>query len=116
LIRGRLVRLADDHHVLLLTVHHIVADGWSMGVLTGELMALYQAFSQGQPDPLPVLTLQYGDYAVWQRRWLSGEVLQQQSQYWQQTLDGAPALLTLPTDRPRPITPAATSKCCWTSA
>ncbi|WP_460129090.1 amino acid adenylation domain-containing protein [Pseudomonas sp. H1_D05] len=102
LIRGRLVRLADDHHVLLLTVHHIVADGWSMGVLTGELMALYQAYSQGQPDPLPVLTLQYGDYAVWQRRWLSGEVLQQQSQYWQQTLDGAPALLTLPTDRPRP--------------
>jgi arthrofactin-type cyclic lipopeptide synthetase C len=102
LIRGRLVRLADDHHVLLLTVHHIVADGWSMGVLTAELMALYQAFSQGQPDPLPALTLQYGDYAVWQRRWLSGEVLQRQSEYWQQTLDGAPAVLTLPTDRPRP--------------
>jgi arthrofactin-type cyclic lipopeptide synthetase C len=102
LIRGQLVRLADDLHVLLLTVHHIVADGWSMGVLTRELMALYQAFSQGQPDPLPVLTLQYGDYAVWQRRWLSGEVLQRQSDYWQQTLDGAPALLTLPTDRPRP--------------
>ncbi|WP_322843822.1 non-ribosomal peptide synthase/polyketide synthase [Pseudomonas sp. B33.4] len=102
LIRGRLVRLADEHHVLLLTVHHIVADGWSMGVLTAELMALYQAFSHGQPDPLPALTLQYGDYAVWQRRWLSGEVLQQQSDYWQQTLDGAPALLMLPTDRPRP--------------
>ena len=102
LIRGRLVRLADEHHVLLLTVHHIVADGWSMGVLTAELMALYQAFSQGQPDPLPPLALQYGDYAVWQRRWLSGEVLQRQSDYWQQTLDGAPALLTLPTDRPRP--------------
>nr|WP_262416021.1 non-ribosomal peptide synthase/polyketide synthase [Pseudomonas fluorescens] len=102
LIRGRLVRLADDHHVLLLTVHHIVADGWSMGVLTRELMALYQAFSHGQPDPLPPLTLQYGDYAVWQRQWLSGEVLQRQSDYWQQTLDGAPALLTLPTDRPRP--------------
>ena len=102
LIRGRLVRLADDHHVLLLTVHHIVADGWSMGVVTRELMALYQAFSHGQPDPLPPLTLQYGDYAVWQRQWLSGEVLQRQSDYWQQTLDGAPALLTLPTDRPRP--------------
>nr|QDF82259.1 non-ribosomal peptide synthetase [Pseudomonas sp.] len=102
LIRGRLLRLADDHHVLLLTVHHIVADGWSMGVLTRELMALYQAFSHGQPDPLPPLTLQYGDYAVWQRRWLSGEVLQRQSDSWQQTLDGAPALLTLPTDRPRP--------------
>ena len=102
LIRGRLLRLADEHHVLLLTVHHIVADGWSMGVLTRELMALYQAFSHGQPNPLPPLALQYGDYAVWQRRWLSGEVLQRQSDYWQQTLDGAPALLTLPTDRPRP--------------
>jgi arthrofactin-type cyclic lipopeptide synthetase C len=103
LIRARLLRLADDHHVLLLTVHHIVADGWSMGVLTRELMALYQAFSHGQPNPLPPLALQYGDYAVWQRRWLSGEVLQRQSDYWQQTLDGAPALLTLPTDRPRPV-------------
>ncbi|MFW9080921.1 non-ribosomal peptide synthase/polyketide synthase [Pseudomonas sp. P2757] len=102
LIRGRLVRLVDDHHVLLLTVHHIVADGWSMGVLTRELMALYAAFSNGQPDPLPPLALQYTDYAVWQRRWLSGEVLQQQSEYWQQTLAGAPTLLTLPTDRPRP--------------
>jgi arthrofactin-type cyclic lipopeptide synthetase C len=69
--------------VLLLTVHHIIADGWSMGVLTRELMALYQAFSHGQPDPLP-LALQYGDYAVWQRRWLSGDVLRQ-SDYWQQT-------------------------------
>ncbi|MHA3735612.1 non-ribosomal peptide synthase/polyketide synthase [Pseudomonas sp. Eth.TT006] len=102
LIRGRLVRLADDHHVLLLTLHHIISDGWSMGVLTRELMALYQAFSHGQPDPLPPLALQYTDYAVWQRRWLSGEVLQRQSEYWQQTLAGAPALLLLPTDRPRP--------------
>ncbi|WP_082339713.1 non-ribosomal peptide synthetase, partial [Pseudomonas sp. Pf153] len=102
LIRGRLVRMADDHHVLLLTLHHIIADGWSMGVLTRELMALYQAFSRGEADPLPPLTLQYTDYAVWQRRWLSGEVLRQQSAYWQQALDGAPALLMLPTDRPRP--------------
>ena len=102
LIRGRLVRLADDHHVLLLTLHHIISDGWSMGVLTRELMALYQAFSHGQPDPLPPLALQYTDYAVWQRRWLSGEVLQRQSEYWQKTLAGAPALLMLPTDRPRP--------------
>ncbi|MBC3271247.1 amino acid adenylation domain-containing protein [Pseudomonas sp. SWRI81] len=102
LIRGRLVRLADDHHVLLLTLHHIISDGWSMGVLTRELMALYQAFSQGEDDPLPPLTLQYSDYAVWQRRWLSGEVLQRQSEYWQRTLRDVPALLTLPTDRPRP--------------
>ncbi|WP_256737341.1 condensation domain-containing protein, partial [Pseudomonas tolaasii] len=102
LLRGRLVVMADDHHVLLLTLHHIVSDGWSMGVLTRELMALYQAFSHGQPDPLPPLPIQYGDFAVWQRLWLSGEVLQRQSRFWQQALAGAPALLTLPTDRPRP--------------
>ncbi|OPA89014.1 non-ribosomal peptide synthetase, partial [Pseudomonas fluorescens] len=102
LLRGRLVVMADDHHVLLLTLHHIVSDGWSMGVLTRELMALYQAFSHGLPDPLPPLPIQYGDFAVWQRLWLSGEVLQRQSRFWQQTLAGAPALLTLPTDRPRP--------------
>ncbi len=102
LLRGRLVVMADEHHVLLLTLHHIVSDGWSMGVLTRELMALYQAFSHGQPDPLPPLPIQYGDFAVWQRLWLSGEVLQRQSRYWQQALAGAPALLTLPTDRPRP--------------
>ncbi|MEX5594535.1 amino acid adenylation domain-containing protein [Pseudomonas orientalis] len=102
LIRGRLVAMADDHHVLLLTLHHIVSDGWSMGVLTRELMALYQAFSHGLPDPLPPLPIQYVDFAVWQRRWLSGEVLNHQSAYWQQTLAGAPPLLSLPTDRPRP--------------
>nr|WP_282445111.1 non-ribosomal peptide synthetase [Pseudomonas sp. W2Jun17] len=102
LLRGRLVVMADDHHVLLLTLHHIVSDGWSMGVLTRELMALYQAFSHGQSDPLPLLPIQYADFAVWQRLWLSGEVLHRQSTYWQQTLAGAPALLTLPTDRPRP--------------
>ncbi|UXV22066.1 amino acid adenylation domain-containing protein [Pseudomonas fluorescens] len=102
LLRGRLVVMADEHHVLLLTLHHIVSDGWSMGVLTRELMALYQAFSHGRPDPLPPLPIQYGDFAVWQRLWLSGEVLQRQSSYWQQALAGAPALLTLPTDRPRP--------------
>ncbi|WP_338490671.1 amino acid adenylation domain-containing protein [Pseudomonas trivialis] len=102
LLRGRLVVMADEHHVLLLTLHHIVSDGWSMGVLTRELMALYQAFSHGQPDPLPPLAIQYADFAVWQRLWLSGEVLQRQSDYWQQALAGVPALLALPTDRPRP--------------
>ncbi|WP_032632426.1 non-ribosomal peptide synthetase, partial [Pseudomonas syringae] len=102
LIRGRLIRMAEDHHVLLLTMHHIVSDGWSIGVLTRELAALYAAFSQGQDDPLTPLTLHYLDYAVWQRRWLSGDLLQQQSDYWQQTLADAPALLMLPTDRVRP--------------
>nr|WP_020699833.1 non-ribosomal peptide synthetase [Pseudomonas fuscovaginae] len=102
LIRGRLIRLAEDHHVLLVTMHHIVSDGWSISVLTKELAALYAAFSKGQDDPLAPLALHYLDYAVWQRRWLSGERLQQQSTYWQQALADAPALLMLPTDRVRP--------------
>ncbi|MEX5601266.1 syringopeptin non-ribosomal peptide synthetase SypA [Pseudomonas syringae] len=102
LIRAHLLRVTDERHVLLLTVHHIVADGWSMGVLSQELLALYPAFCQGQPDPLPPLAIQYTDYAVWQRRWLSGERLQHQAAYWRQALEGAPTLLTLPTDRPRP--------------
>jgi amino acid adenylation domain-containing protein/FkbH-like protein len=103
LIRGRLVRLAADEHALLVTMHHIVSDGWSMGVLTSELSALYAAFSQGLADPLPPLAVQYVDYAAWQRQWLAGEVLQRQAEYWQNALADAPALLTLPSDRPRPV-------------
>ncbi|KPW23100.1 Non-ribosomal peptide synthetase SyfB, partial [Pseudomonas cannabina pv. alisalensis] len=102
LIRGRLLQMEDERHVLLLTVHHIVADGWSMGVLTRELLALYPAFRQSKADPLPELAIQYADYAVWQQSWMSGERLQHQAAYWHQALDGAPTLLTLPTDRPRP--------------
>ncbi|HEX9935693.1 MAG TPA: amino acid adenylation domain-containing protein, partial [Longimicrobium sp.] len=102
LIRGRLVRLAADDHVLLVTIHHIVSDGWSMGVLTRELSALYAAFRRGEPDPLPALPIQYADYAVWQRRWVEGELLREQADYWTRTLAGAPELLELPTDRPRP--------------
>ncbi|HEU0078917.1 MAG TPA: condensation domain-containing protein, partial [Longimicrobiaceae bacterium] len=102
LIRGRLIRLAEDDHVLLLTMHHIVSDGWSMGVLFNELSALYGAFHRGEPDPLPPLPVQYADYAVWQRRWVTGEVLQQQAEFWKRTLAGAPELLELPTDHPRP--------------
>ncbi|HET7866139.1 MAG TPA: amino acid adenylation domain-containing protein, partial [Burkholderiaceae bacterium] len=102
LIRARLVRLADTDHVLLVTMHHIVSDGWSMGVLVREFGALYAAFAQGQADPLPPLPIQYADFAVWQRRWLEGPVLQRQLQFWTEHLQGAPALLELPTDRPRP--------------
>ncbi|MBW8849092.1 MAG: non-ribosomal peptide synthetase, partial [Burkholderiales bacterium] len=102
LIRARLVRLAHDDHVLLVTMHHIVSDGWSMGVLVNEFSALYAAFAQGRPDPLPPLDVQYPDYAVWQRRWLAGTVLQRQLDFWRNHLEGAPALLDLPTDRPRP--------------
>ncbi|UFS85011.1 non-ribosomal peptide synthase/polyketide synthase (plasmid) [Rhizobium sp. T136] len=102
LIRGRLIRMSDDDHVFLLTQHHIVSDGWSMGVLVRELSSLYRAFEAGRDDPLPPLAIQYSDYAAWQRQWLSGERLQTQAQYWRDTLYGAPARLALPTDWPRP--------------
>ncbi|HEV2149307.1 MAG TPA: amino acid adenylation domain-containing protein, partial [Longimicrobiaceae bacterium] len=102
LVRGRLVRLGEDEHVLQVTMHHVVSDGWSMGVFTRELSALYAAFRSGEADPLPELPVQYADYAVWQRRWVEGEVLRQQAEYWKRTLAGAPELLELPTDHPRP--------------
>ncbi|MHC2320244.1 amino acid adenylation domain-containing protein [Bradyrhizobium diazoefficiens] len=101
LIRGRLIRTADEEHVFLLTQHHIVSDGWSMGVLLRELSQLYRAFQAGQDDPLPPLAIQYPDYAAWQRQWLSGERLQQQAQYWRSALAGT-ARLVLPTDHARP--------------
>ncbi|RMW29077.1 Non-ribosomal peptide synthetase [Pseudomonas savastanoi pv. glycinea] len=102
LMRVSLVKLAEDDHVLLLTQHHIISDGWSMGVLTRELGVLYEAALHKQADPLPPLSIQYVDYAVWQRQWLSGEVLEAQRRYWRETLSGAPVLLELPTDHKRP--------------
>ncbi|HEX2187810.1 MAG TPA: amino acid adenylation domain-containing protein, partial [Longimicrobiaceae bacterium] len=102
LLRTRLLRLGEDDHVLLLTMHHIVSDGWSMGVLHREMSALYAAFARGEADPLPPLPVQYADYTVWQRRWVEGEVLRRQAEYWRETLAGAPELLELPADRPRP--------------
>ncbi|MCK1337267.1 amino acid adenylation domain-containing protein, partial [Bradyrhizobium sp. 38] len=102
LIRGRLIRISDEEHVFLLTQHHIVSDGWSLGVLARELSQLYRAFVAGDDDPLPPLVIQYPDYAAWQRRWLTGERLSNQAQYWRNALSGAPARLALRTDRPRP--------------
>ena len=102
LIRGQLVRMGPADHVLLITLHHIVSDGWSMAILTRELSALYRAFAAGEDDPLAPLEVQYADYAAWQRRWLSGEALAEQSTYWREALEGAPSLLELPTDRRRP--------------
>ncbi|MFL5541818.1 MAG: condensation domain-containing protein, partial [Longimicrobiaceae bacterium] len=102
LLRQCLVRLDEQEHVLLLTMHHIVSDGWSVGVLHRELGALYAAFVHGQGDPLPPLPVQYADYAVWHRRWVEGPVLEAQAEYWTETLAGAPELLELPTDHPRP--------------
>ncbi|MXT01685.1 non-ribosomal peptide synthetase, partial [Serratia marcescens] len=102
LVRAALIRLADEEHLFLLTCHHIISDGWSTGILLRELGALYGALRRGDADPLPPLTLQYADYAAWQRRYLTPERLAAQAQYWRETLSDAPALLTLPTDRPRP--------------
>ncbi|MEK7785395.1 MAG: condensation domain-containing protein, partial [Chloroflexota bacterium] len=102
LLRARLLRLADDDHIAILIMHHIVADGWSMNVLTREVAALYESFSTGRPAPLPEPTLQYADFARWQREWLQGNTLETQLAYWKQKLGGCPPLLELPTDRPRP--------------
>ncbi|MEP6908343.1 MAG: amino acid adenylation domain-containing protein, partial [Pseudoxanthomonas sp.] len=102
LVRARLVQLADEDHVFLLTQHHIVSDGWSMGVLITELSALYSAFREGRANPLPPLAIQYPDYAAWQREWLSGERLQHQIEFWRGHLAEAPVCLSLPTDHPRP--------------
>ncbi|HYG62303.1 MAG TPA: amino acid adenylation domain-containing protein, partial [Thermoanaerobaculia bacterium] len=102
LLRGSLLRLGEMDHVVLLTLHHIVSDGWSMGILVREIAALYPALAEGRPSPLPELPVQYADYAVWQRSWLRGEVLENEIDFWRQQLAGLPALLELPTDRPRP--------------
>ena len=102
LLRVRLLRLGGREHVLLLTMHHIISDGWSLGVLVRELTALYEAFALGRPSPLEELPIQYADFAVWQREWLTGDVLEEQLSYWKRQLAGAPALLALPTDRERP--------------
>jgi amino acid adenylation domain-containing protein len=102
LVRGRLLRLSEREHVLLVTMHHIVSDGWSISVLIREFGALYRAFSEGRGDPLAPLAIQYADYAAWQREWLAGEVLQNQLAYWKTTLQGAPELSELPLDHARP--------------
>ncbi len=102
LLRVTLVRINDETSVLALTIHHIISDGWSMGVFVRELTSLYDAYQQGKPSPLPPLPLQYADYTLWQRQWLQGEILESQLSYWRRQLAGAPALLDLPTDHPRP--------------
>jgi amino acid adenylation domain-containing protein len=102
LMRVLLLRLSDDEHAMLLTMHHIVSDGWSLGVLVRELSSLYEAFSRGESPQLPALPVQYADFSAWQRDWLSGGVLEAQLAYWRRQLANAPAVVELPTDRPRP--------------
>ncbi|AZD29880.1 non-ribosomal peptide synthetase [Pseudomonas chlororaphis] len=102
LLQVTLLRLAEQQHVLLFTLHHIVGDGWSIAVLTRELMALYQAFMLDQPSPLAPLEIQYSDYAFWQRQWQAPIEFDTQVAYWREHLAAAPTTLELPTDRPRP--------------
>ncbi|MBZ4410591.1 non-ribosomal peptide synthase/polyketide synthase, partial [Myxococcus sp. XM-1-1-1] len=102
LLRTLLIKLRPQDHILLLHVHHIVSDGWSLGVFVRELTSLYEAFRKGLPSPLPELAVQYADYAVWQRSWLRGATLEAQVGWWKQQLEGAPYALDVPTDKPRP--------------
>jgi alpha-ketoglutarate-dependent taurine dioxygenase len=110
LLRASVLRLSDQQHVLLCTMHHIISDGWSMGVLIRELTTLYQAYARGEQSPLPELGIQYADYAHWQREWLQDEVLEKQLSYWKQQLNGAPAVLELPADYPRPAVQTLTGE------
>ncbi|HLM55885.1 MAG TPA: amino acid adenylation domain-containing protein, partial [Pyrinomonadaceae bacterium] len=101
LLRARLLRLAADEHVLLFTQHHIASDGWSLGILVREFSALYSAYCRGLESPLAPLPVQYADYAVWQRGWLQGEMLDEQLAYWERRLAGAPPVHSLPLKRER---------------
>ncbi|ACK67644.1 FkbH like protein [Rippkaea orientalis PCC 8801] len=102
LIKVTLLKLKQTCHILLVNIHHIIGDGWSGGRLVEELSQLYEAFCQDKSSPLPNLTVQYADYAVWQREWIEANEGKKQGQYWQKTLNNSPALINLPTDYPRP--------------
>ncbi len=104
-LRALLLRTAPAEHVLFFSFHHIASDAWSIAILVGELAAIYEACGAGRPSPLPELPVQYADFALWQQRWLQGEVLEEHETYWRKTLGGSPPGLRLPTDRPRPARP-----------
>ncbi|MCA2581201.1 condensation domain-containing protein, partial [Microcystis sp. M39BS1] len=106
LVQFKLLKLGSQEYVLLLKMHHIIYDGWSLSIFFGELSQLYAAFVRGLPSPLPELSIQYADFAVWQRQWLTGKVLDRQLNYWQKQLQDAPNILELPTDYPRPPIPS----------
>jgi amino acid adenylation domain-containing protein/FkbM family methyltransferase len=102
LLRVMLLKLEEEDHIILLTMHHIVSDAWSMRLFDREVRQLYAAYRDGRPSPLDELSIQYGDYAAWQRAWLSGDAIAEQLEYWKKHLEGAPTVLALPTDRLRP--------------
>ncbi len=103
LVRAHLLRLGTDDHILAITMHHIISDGWSAGVMLKEIETIYAAYCEGKASPLAELAIQYADFAAWQRQWLTGQVLADQLAYWTQQLAGAPPVLELPTDRARPL-------------
>ncbi len=105
LLRITLLRLGEQEHLLLFTIHHIIFDGWSVGVLIREIATLYEANSSEKPSSIPELPIQYADFAVWQRQWLQSQTLETQVSYWKQQLSGNLPVLQLPTDRPRPAVP-----------
>ena len=102
LVRAKLIKLEAEEHILVVTMHHIISDGWSKDIFFRELSALYHAFSTGSPCPLSELSIQYVDFTVWQRLWLEGETTDDQVSYWKEKLHGVPSVIELPTDRPRP--------------
>ncbi len=102
LLRVRLLRLEPAEYILLLTMHHIVSDAWSTGIFFQELSHFYRAYAAGEPVTLPLLPIQYADFAVWQRNWLQGERLEELATYWKNQLEAIPPILELPTDHPRP--------------
>ena len=110
LLRLRLLRLGEQEHVLLLTMHHIVADGWSLGVMMRELGQLYEAYREGREPGLKELEIQYSDYAVWQREWLQGEVLEKELGYWREQLAGMEGV-ELPVDHARPAVVSYRGSC-----
>lgn len=103
LLSFKLMRLGESDHVLFLVFHHLISDVFSLGLFIRELTGLYEAFCIGKPSPLPEISIQYGDFAVWQQQWLQSEVLENNLTYWKKQLDGAPSVLELPTDHPRPL-------------
>jgi len=103
LLSVRLLKRNPEEHILIITMHHIASDGWSMGILIKEFNTLYKGFAEGDANPLPELNIQYSDYAHWQRRWLKGKVLEDHTNYWKGQLAGLPALHNLPLDKPRPV-------------
>lgn len=106
LFRAKLLKIQEDDYALVVNKHHIVLDGWSKGIMLEELMTLYRTFSEGKPSPLPPLPIQYTDYVSWHHEWVEGKIYQDQMAYWKENLAGAPPILELPTDHPRPAVPS----------